>query len=83
MMMRVDQAGQDDMTFEIEHFIGGLRKRVRWPDLFDEAVSNEKSALGNFARAVSQRVVIHRDDVSVFDEKGCHFGVELSKGIVV
>jgi hypothetical protein len=31
VMMRVDQPRQDDMTFEIKHFIGSLRKSARWP----------------------------------------------------
>src|SRR5512140_841964 len=43
VMMRVDKPRQEDVTFEIEDFVGRLRKFPRRADLFNEAVSNEKT----------------------------------------
>ena len=50
VMVRIDEAGQNDVTFEVEHFIGGLRQFLLRADLFDEAVAHEKTTLGNFPR---------------------------------
>jgi hypothetical protein len=36
-------------------------------DLLDEAVTNKKTTLGNLPL-----MVVHGDDMGVFDEKGCH-----------
>jgi hypothetical protein len=67
VMMRVDQPRQEDMTFEVKHFIGSLRKFARRADLFDEAVTNKKTTLGKLPL-----MVVHGDKIGVFDEKSCH-----------
>ena len=66
-MVRVDEAGQNHEAFEIEHFIGGLRQFLRRADLFDEAITHEKTTLGNFPLTV-----VHRDDISILDEESRH-----------
>ena len=66
-MVRVDEPRQDDVTLEVEDFVGGRGQIAGLPYLFDEAVTNKKTTIGNFPL-----VVIHGDDVGVFDEKGCH-----------
>jgi len=70
MMVRVDQAGQKNVTFEIEHFIGGVWQTGSLPHGFNETVTNKKATVGNFPL-----VVVHGDDVGVFDEKGWHWSV--------
>ncbi len=45
VMMRVDQPRQDDVTCEVEDFVGGLREVGGSSDLFDEAVANKKTTI--------------------------------------
>jgi hypothetical protein len=66
--MRVDEARQENVAAEVEDLVGGAVAQVgdvRY--LFDEPVPNEKSAIGNFPL-----MVVHRDDICVFDEKCAH-----------
>ncbi len=66
-MVRVDQARQDDVTLKIEHFIGCGRQLAHRSHLLDEPAANKKTTIGNLPL-----VVIHSNDVGVFDEKGGH-----------
>jgi hypothetical protein len=59
----MDKPRQDGVTLEVEHFVGGFGKLGHRPDLLDEAAANKKTTLGNFPL-----VVVHGDDVGVFDE---------------
>jgi hypothetical protein len=70
-MMGVDQARYDDMPFEIEDFIGSGWQFASLAHFFNEAVSYEKTTVGNFPL-----VVVHGEDVCVFDEESCHGVVE-------
>jgi hypothetical protein len=64
-MVRVDQAGQDDMAaFEIEHFIGLGGQGVGGARLFDEAVAHED---GTVADLIARGVHSH-ERVTVLDE---------------
>ena len=69
--MRVDQARQYNVAFEIKNLISGGWKIAGQPDLFNDPVSNKKTTLGNFPL-----MVIHGDDVCVFYEEGCHVSYE-------
>ena len=65
--MRVDQPRHDDVTLEVEHFIGSGREIPRRSGLGDDPVFDKKTTIRKFGL-----VVIHRDDMSVFDEEGSH-----------
>ena len=76
VVMGVDEAGQNDVAFEVEDFVGGggqIGNTCTWrkcrclPYGFDDAVANKKTTLGNFPL-----VVVHRDEVRVFDEESGH-----------
>lgn len=67
MMVRVDQARQDDMTRQVDDFIGGGWKCAHRSDFFDEAAADEHAAFGDFGLAV-----VHSNDMGVFDEEGGH-----------
>ena len=62
-MVRVDQPWQDDVPVEVEHFIGGLGKLAGFSDLFDEAIANKKTTIGNLPL-----MVIHGEHIGVFNE---------------
>jgi len=69
VMVRIDETGQDDMNFEINHIISRLGKRARRADLINESVSNEKTPPGNFPL-----MVVHGHKVGILDKKsrlGC------------
>ena len=63
VMVRVDQPRQDDVTLEVEHFVGGCGKLAHRPDFLDEAAANKKTTTGNLPL-----MVIHGDDVGVLDQ---------------
>ena len=50
----------------------------RSADLFDEAVTHEKTTLGNFPLTV-----VHRNDISILDEKGGHTIAKLSDNFII
>ena len=55
------------MAVEVEHFIGFVGQLASFADLLEEAIANKKTTIGNLPL-----MVIHSDDVDVFDEKSCH-----------
>ncbi len=63
MVMGVDQAGQDQVAGQVEDFIGLVGQTGSCPYLFDEAVANKKTTVGNLPL-----VVIHCKDMCVCDE---------------
>ena len=67
MMMGVYEAGENDMPFEIEHFIGGIGQFAHRADLLDESAANKETTLGNLPL-----MVVHGYDGCVFYEKGSH-----------
>ena len=67
VMMRVDETRQDDVTCEVEDFVGGLGEVGGFTDLLDEAVANKKTTVREFGL-----VVIHGEEMGVFDEESCH-----------
>ena len=62
VMVRIDQTRQDDMPFEIEHFIGSGWQAGRLPDLLNKTIADENSTVRNFGL-----VVIHGNNIYVFD----------------
>jgi hypothetical protein len=69
------------MTLEVKDLVGCLGEFRHGPDFLGEPAANKKTTLGNFPL-----VVIHGDDVGVFDQKGSHFvvcGEGLAIGLVV
>lgn len=69
VMMRVDEAGEEDVTLEVEDFVGFAGQIANLSYLFNETVSDKKSAVWDFSLAV-----VHGEDVGVFDEEGRHGG---------
>lgn len=67
VMMRVDETGEEDVTFEVEDLVGFGVQTGSLPHLFDEAVANEKTTVREFGV-----VVVHGEEVGVFDEEGGH-----------
>jgi len=67
VMVRIDQPRQNDMTVQVEHFIGFVGQTGSLIYLFNEAIANKKTTIGNLPL-----MVVHGDNVGVFDEKGCH-----------
>jgi hypothetical protein len=67
MMVRVDQPRQNDVIFEVKHLIGCRWKFTRRPNLLDEAAANKKATIGNLPL-----MVIHSNNVGIFDEEGSH-----------
>ncbi|GMV32578.1 MAG: hypothetical protein AMXMBFR60_04070 [Chloroflexota bacterium] len=65
--MRVDQARQDDVTFEVKDFVGGGWQTGSLPYFFDESAPDKDAAIRDLGLAV-----IHGDDMGVLDKKGCH-----------
>jgi hypothetical protein len=51
------------VPLEVEDFVGCGRQAGGRPYLFDEAVANKKTTIGNFPL-----MVIHGNDVGVLDE---------------
>ena len=70
-MMRVDEAGQDDLPGEIEDGIGRRRQLGRRPDLLDDAVLRKQSGIFQFS---ATRIHGHQD-LGVLYQERCHFGV--------
>jgi hypothetical protein len=66
-MMRVDEARHDNVTFEVENFVGSSGKVSVFFDLLDETVTDKKTTIRQFGL-----VVIHGEQIGVFDEKGGH-----------
>jgi hypothetical protein len=62
-MVRVDQPRQDNVSLQVEHFVGSGGQFARRAHLFDESAPNKKTTIGNLPL-----MVIHGDNVSVFDE---------------
>jgi hypothetical protein len=66
-MMRVDETGEEDVTFEVEHFVGFVRQIGNLPYMFNKSVANKETTIGDFGV-----VVVHGEEVGVFDEEGWH-----------
>ena len=69
VVMRVDEAREEDVTFEVEGFIGLAGQTGSLSYLFNETVADKKTAIGEFGVAV-----VHGEEVGVFDEEGGHGG---------
>lgn len=69
MMMRVDETREEDVTFEVEGFVGVAGQTGSLSYLFDEAVADKKTTIWDFGV-----VVVHGEEVGVFDEEGGHGG---------
>jgi hypothetical protein len=68
MMMRIDEAGQDDVTGEIYGLIGCIKTRVGASDRLYYAVADEDGAIGDLALAI-----VHRyEDAGIADKNGAH-----------
>jgi len=63
VMVRVDQPRHDDVTSQVEHFIGGLREIGGLANLLDEAIANKKTTIRELGL-----VVVHGEDVGMLDE---------------
>jgi hypothetical protein len=46
MVVGVDQTGQDDVSIQIEHFVGSIGEFIRWAHLLDKAIPNKKTTVG-------------------------------------
>lgn len=66
-MVGVDQPRQEDVTAEVEDFVGVRRQTGSLPYLFDEAVANKKTTIREFGL-----VVVEGEEMGVLDEEGCH-----------
>lgn len=62
VVMRVDEAREEEVTFEVEGFIGCGVQTFSLPDLLDETIADEKTTIGDFGV-----VVVHGEEVGVFD----------------
>ena len=67
MMVRVDETRQEDVTREVEHFIGSGGELGHGSDFFNEAAANEKTTIRKFGL-----VVVHGEEVGVFYQEGGH-----------
>ena len=67
-MVRVDEAWQDEVIFEVEHFIGSGGKFTCRADLLNEAIANKQTASGNLPLAI-----IHGNDIGVLNKKSRHW----------
>lgn len=67
VVMRVDEARKEDVTFEVEGFIGFAGQTGSLSYLFDESIFDKKTTIREFGVAV-----VHGEEVSVFDEEGGH-----------
>ena len=67
MVVGVDQTRQNQITCQVEHLIGLVGQTTSLPYVLYEAITNKKTTVGNLPL-----VVIHRKDMCVCDEKGCH-----------
>lgn len=67
VVMRVDETREEDVTFEVEGFIGLAGQTGSLSYLFNETVADEKTTIGDFGV-----VVVHGEEVGVFDEEGGH-----------
>jgi hypothetical protein len=61
--VRVDQPRQENVTREVEDFVGGLRQVGGFTNPLDEAVANKKTTIRKLGL-----VIVHGEDVCVFDE---------------
>ena len=68
MVVRVDQAGNDDMVAQVDDFVRRLRQVGGRPDLLDDAVAAEQAAVGNFRPGV----VHDRQDARIAGQQGRH-----------
>jgi hypothetical protein len=66
-MVRVDQPWQNNVTLEVENFVGIVGQTDGFPYLLDKAVTNKKTTIGKLPL-----MVVHGHDVGVFDKKSCH-----------
>jgi hypothetical protein len=55
MVMGVDQTGQDNMTRQIQNRIGRFRQVGRWPNLFNNIVTDEQPTPYNLSPFVIHR----------------------------
>ena len=67
VVMRVDEAGEEDMSFEVEDFVCVAGQTGSLSYLFDESVFDKKTTIREFGV-----VVVHGEEVGVFDEEGGH-----------
>jgi hypothetical protein len=62
-MVGVDETGQEDVTGEVEDFVGFAGQAGSLPYLLDNAVANKKTTIREFGLAV-----VEGEQVGVFDE---------------
>lgn len=67
VMMRVDEAGEEDVAFEVEDFVGFGRQTGSLSYLFNKSITDKKTTVRDFGV-----VVVHGEEVGVFDEEGGH-----------
>ena len=73
VMVGVDEPRQDDVIFEVKHFIGTVGQTGSLPYFFNEAAANEKTTIREFGL-----VVVHGEEVGVLDEESSHEFVAVS-----
>ena len=67
VMVRVDETRRDDVTFEVEDFVGFVGQIGNLPHLLNDSIFDKKTAARDFGL-----VVVHGEEVGVFDEEGGH-----------
>jgi len=70
VVMRVDQAGQDDRLPRVDDGVCLHRQRIRWPDLLDHVIPHEDRAV----RPLGPGIVHRGEQRRVADQQGGHTG---------
>ena len=67
VMVRVDEAWQDEVICEVDHGIGRGGKCTRRADLLNEAIANKQATIADLPL-----VIIHGHDIGVLNKKRRH-----------
>ena len=73
MVVRVHEAGQDDLASEVQDLIGGGRKLRRGSDLLDDPVAREETGVGDLTARV-----VHGDQHASVAGEQCRQWSDLS-----